>query len=171
MFCTIYVVYGLRSVSLYRNAYSLLPSYMWCPPISEAPQWDYNFFFKTYIAASTQEYIGVLAKGAIACKGRECSWGLGALPEVCRDRAKPPTPCPRNGSDREVWERSQALPSARERLAVSLMEVWGLCRPLQDLNLVLLEALFGLSAGVLGVVVLLENDIFDVVVPMVEGIA
>lgn len=51
------------------------------------------------------------------------------------------------------------------------VEVWGLCRPLQDLNLVLLEASFGLFAGVLGVVVLLENDVFDIVVPMVEGIA
>lgn len=51
------------------------------------------------------------------------------------------------------------------------IEVWGLCRQLQKLNLVLLKALFGLSAGVLGVVVLLENDMFDVVVSMVEGIA
>lgn len=51
------------------------------------------------------------------------------------------------------------------------IEVQGLHRPLHDLNLVLLEALFGLFAGVLGVIVLLEDDVVDIVVPMVEGIA
>lgn len=94
---------------------------MLSPPVSGMVEWEYHFFFKMYIAASTQEYIGVLANSTIARKGRECSGGLGALPGVCRDRAKPPTPCPRNGSDRVVWERSQALPSAHECRAVSLM--------------------------------------------------
>lgn len=47
----------------------------------------------------------------------------------------------------------------------------GLRRPLHDLNFVLLEALFGLFTGVLGVVVLLEDDVVGIVVPMVEGIA
>lgn len=66
----------------------------------------------------------MLPNGAFAHKPRE-PWGcLAALLVVCRDKAKPPTPCPRNGSDREVWERSQALPSARERPAVSLMDGW-----------------------------------------------
>ena len=50
---------------------------------------------------------------------------------------------------------------------VEVRRLWG---PLHDLNFVLFEAPFGLLAGVLGVVVLLEGDVVDAVVPMVEGI-
>ena len=50
---------------------------------------------------------------------------------------------------------------------VEVRRLWG---PLHDLNFVLFEAPFGLLAGVLGVVVLLEGDIVDVEVQVVEGI-
>ena len=50
------------------------------------------------------------------------------------------------------------------------IEVWRLWGPLHDFDFVLFEAPFGLLTGVLGVIVLLENDIVDIVVPVEEGI-
>ena len=50
------------------------------------------------------------------------------------------------------------------------IEVWRLWGPLHDFDFVLFEALFGFLTGVLRVIVLLENDIINIVVPVEEGI-
>ena len=50
------------------------------------------------------------------------------------------------------------------------VEVWRLLGLLHELNHILLEALFGLLVGALGVTVLLEGGVINANIPIIEGI-
>ena len=50
------------------------------------------------------------------------------------------------------------------------IEVWGLSRPFHDLIAMILEPISGLLAGVLGVIVLLKDDVFWSLAIILQGI-